>query len=71
MSEKGIQILKKGRHLGNHYTGKIEFVSIVILVSKRKLVFRKLFIEPNVSWTTFIQIFGVRQKYPLKKNIIT
>jgi len=41
MSEKGILILKKKGHLGNHYTGKVDFYENCIFGKQKKVSFSK------------------------------
>jgi len=41
MSEKGILVLKKKGHLGNHCTGKVDFCEHCIFGKKKKVSFSK------------------------------
>jgi len=69
MSEKGILILKKKGHLGNHCTGKVDFCEHYIFGKQKNVSFSKA-IHRKVLWIIFIRIFGVRQKFPPEVNVV-
>lgn len=71
MIGKGIQILKKEDHIGNHCTGKVDFCEHCIFGKQTKVSFSKAIHRTKCTLNYIHYNFGVHGKYPLKENVIT